>query len=160
MDEDYVIYNPTLGVHDFVTIDEFKTNSDKTSAWLDDPYEMVGPFDLNELQTNGQISFAACIVMRRKKWQEERISLQKEAFARQQKAQREHFEDISRYNKRRQHNQIEHRELLCLPLEGLLETSQIKAAYRKVIKTAHPDVGGSHEMFIKITAARDALLAK
>jgi len=40
----------------------------------------------------------------------------------------------------------------------LLEVSQIKSAFRVIAKKTHPDVGGSHEKFIKITQARDALL--
>ncbi len=148
MDEEYVIYNPSLGVRDFVTIGEIETNEDKTNAWLEDPYDMVGPFDLGELERKGQISFAACIVMSREKWKDERIYLQQEAFRRQRKAQKKHFENKER----------EHRELLCLPTEGRLEVSQIKAAYRKIVKKAHPDVGGSHEKFIQITKARDTLL--
>jgi curved DNA-binding protein CbpA len=139
MDEEYIIYNPTLGISDFVTVGEVETSSNETNAWLEDPYDMVGPFDLDELKSNGQISFAACFVMSRQRWKEERIFLQQE-----------HFED----------NKREHRELLCLPTEGKLEVSQIKAAYRKIIKKVHPDVGGSHEKFIEITKARDTLLEK
>jgi len=159
MDEEYIIYNPTLGVRDFVVIGETKTNSDKTSAWLDDPYDMVGPFDLDELRDTGQISFAACLVMSRKKWQEDRIFLQQQAFKKQQKAQKEHFEEIKKHNaKKGQHTDTKCRKLLSLPIHGELEATQIKSAYRKVIKTAHPDLGGSHEKFIEITKARDTLL--
>jgi len=161
MNEEYIIFNPTLGVRDFVLIGETETNSGKTNAWLDDPYDMVGPFDLNELEINGQISFAACIVMTTKKWQEDRIFLQQQAFKKQQKAQKEHFDNIRQFNKKNdQYTEIEHRRLLCLPIEGRLEASQIKTAYRKVIKKVHPDVGGSHEKFIEITEARDTLLKK
>ncbi len=144
MDEEYIIYNPALGVRDFVVIGETKTYSDRTSAWLDDPYDMVGPFDLDELRDSGQISFAACLVISRNRWQE---------------VKKEHFEKFKKYNtKKDQHTDTECRKLLSLPIHGELETTQIKSAYKKVIKKAHPDVGGSHEKFIEITKARDTLL--
>ncbi|WP_373070353.1 J domain-containing protein [Sulfurimonas sp.] len=159
MDEEYIIFNLTLGVRDFVTIGEIDEHN--TNAWLEEPYDMVGPFSLDELYTNGQISFAACIVMSRERWKKERIFLQQEAFRKQQRAQQEHFENIRRYNRKKaQNDDIEHRELLCLPANGELKVSQIKAAYRKIIKKVHPDVGGSHEKFIQITEARDTLLEK
>lgn len=160
MEETFIIFNGNLGVHDFVTIGEMKTENGQTIAWLEEPYEMVGPFNLNELQINGEFSFAACIVMSQEKWKRERVSLQKEALKRQQKAQQEHYENIRRYNRKKQYldDEKKHREILCLPIEGVLEAIEIKAAYRKLVKTQHPDVGGSHEKFIQITAARDALL--
>lgn len=148
MEEEYIIYNPSLGVRDFVTIGEI--DEQQTNAWLEEPYEMVGPFSLNELYTNGSINFAACIVMSREKWKQERIFLQQEAFRRQQNMQRTHFKN----------DDAEYRKLLSLPLNEALESSQIKTAYRKIIKKVHPDVGGTHEMFIKITTAKDALLKK
>ncbi|QOP41022.1 J domain-containing protein [Sulfurimonas marina] len=162
MEERFIIFNGSLGVHDFVTIGEMKVENEKTIAWLEEPYEMVGPFDLNKLRTGEEFNFAACVVMSQQKWKKERIFLQKEALKRQQKAQQEHYEDIRRYNRKKQYlnDEKKHREVLCLPLEGVLEAVEIKAAYRRLIKTEHPDVGGSHEKFIEITAARDALLKK
>ena len=166
LEVDFIIWNGTLGVRDFVTIGEidFKYNT----AWLDEPYEMVGPFSLDELLETGQSSFAACVVMSKQRWKEEQNSLRQESYKKQYKAQQQFHEEINRHNKsRRQYHtnleqvsQKEHRELLCLPLEGVLEVSQIKAAYRTIVKKVHPDVGGTQEKFIKIIQARDALLEK
>ncbi|WP_304545608.1 J domain-containing protein [Sulfurimonas microaerophilic] len=161
MEEEFIIWNGNLGVRDFVTIGEIKIRDDKTYAWLEEPYEMVGPFDLNELKTDGKICFAACIVISKEKWIEDGLLLRQEALDKQRKQQ----EDIDRFNKQKQvqakskqHKEKEFRELLCLPLEGVLETAQIKAAYRRISKKVHPDLGGDHEKFIQITIARDTLL--
>jgi len=51
-----------------------------------------------------------------------------------------------------------HRETLKLPFDGKLEPRQINAAFRRLAQKAHPDVGGSHEEFVRITEARNALL--
>ena len=51
-----------------------------------------------------------------------------------------------------------HRETLDLPGEGALTASQINAAFRQLAKTSHPDAGGSDEIYIRLTEARDALL--
>ncbi|MCD4759143.1 MAG: J domain-containing protein [Arcobacteraceae bacterium] len=163
LEVDFIIWNSNYGVRDFVTIGRV---DDSKNAWLDDPYEMVGPFSLDELLETGQISFATCVVMSDKKWQEKQSSLRQESLKRQYKAQQQFQEEINRHNKSRrtyhtnleQTSQKEHRELLCLPIEGVLEVSQIKAAYRLIVKKVHPDMGGTHEQFIKITQARDALL--
>ena len=53
-----------------------------------------------------------------------------------------------------------HREALNLPINGQLEPSQIKTAYRRLAQKTHPDVGGSHELFVRITEARNALLGR
>lgn len=157
LEEDFIIWNGTLGLRDFVTIGEI--DSINHTAYLEEPYEMVGPFCLSELCTKGQISFEACIVMSEDRWNKNRVFFQKEAFEKQRKIEEEFFQDINRYNKRKnQTNEKEHRELLSLPLEGTLEISHIKSAFKKIAKTAHPDVGGSHEFFIKITEARDILI--
>lgn len=166
LEEDFIIFNSDLGVRDFVTIGEI--NFETNTAYLDEPYEMVGPFCLDELCTNGEISFAACIVMSEQIWEEKQALLLRNSFEKQRKSQKQFYEDIHNHNKRKRENQIdlneqsqrEYRKLLSLPIEGTLNVSQIKAAFRKVVKTTHPDVGGSHEMFIKITEARDILLKK
>jgi hypothetical protein len=159
-DEEFVIFNPTLGVHDRVTLGEVNMQNDKTTVWLDEPYEMVGPLYLDQLKTQGQINFAQCIVLTTKRWQQQRVSLLQEAYKRQRELHEEHLKDIHRFNREKHYNDKEHRELLCLPLEGELEATQIKAAYRKISKKVHPDLGGSHEEFIQITIARDSLLKK
>jgi len=165
-EEQWIIWNSALGVRDFVMIDRVETGTDGRNAWLEEPYDMVGPFSFDELESNGRISFAACIVMSRTRWNADRASLFQESIERRRKAQEELFEELSRrnrYNQRhgsplQQFNEKEKRKLLELPIDGELEASQIKAAYRKIAMKAHPDVGGSHEHFILITEARDLLL--
>jgi hypothetical protein len=159
-EEEFVIFNPTLGVHDLVYLGEILTENDKTTAYLDEPYEMVGPFCLDQLLSKGQISFAECIVISTEKWKNERVSLLKKAYAKQQRLQEEHLKEIRRFNQQKHYNDKEDRKLLCLPLEGVLKVSQIKTAYRKVSKKVHPDLGGSHEEFLRLTLARDTLLKK
>lgn len=165
-EEEWVIWNGSYGIVDTVTIKRVEVGSESRSAWLNEPYDMVGPFDFDELETSGQISYAACIVMSREKWQEAQVELRREALEKRRKAQEQMFEDFSWFNERRrsrpnsfrQFDEKQHRELLNLPPEGALESSQIKAAFRQLAKKAHPDVGGSHEHFVQITEARDALL--
>ncbi len=127
---------------------------------------MVGPVSLDALETNGQIDFAACTVMSRQQWKDDQVGLRQEALERRREAQQRLFEDLSRFNREKsrrpsqfkQFDEKQHRELLELPSSGLLKSSQINAAYRRVAKKAHPDVGGSHERFVQITEARNALL--
>jgi hypothetical protein len=165
LEVDFIIWNSNYGVGDFVTIGRVDNSK---NAWLDDPYEMVGPFSLEELLETGQISFAACVVISQEKWKEEQSVLRQESLKKQCWSQQQFHEEINKHNKsRRQYHtnleqvsQKEHRELLCLPIEGVLKVSQIKAAYRTIVKKVHPDVGGTQEKFIKITQARDALLEK
>ena len=51
-----------------------------------------------------------------------------------------------------------HRELLGLPLDQRLTLSEIHRAYKRVAKSAHPDVGGSAQEFLALSAAREALM--
>lgn len=159
-DEEWIIWNSTLGIRDFVTIGRIDTA--ECVAWLEAPYDMVGPFSLDELTTNGLIYFAACAVMSKQKWQDDREALRQEALHKRRKAQESFFEELEQHNRRKinamQCSQIEYRTLLNLPEDGTLELSQIKSAYRKAAKKAHPDAGGSQEMFIRIKEACDALL--
>ncbi len=160
LEEDFIIFNSKLGLRDFVTIGEidFKNNQ----VWLDNPYEFVGPLCLEKLCTIGEISFEACIIMSQEYWKKNQRRLQKESFENQLKFQRQFQKDINNHNKKRRDldykTEKENRELLGLPLEGVLEISQIKAAFKKIAKTAHPDVGGTHEMFVKLSDAKDALI--
>ncbi len=165
-EEQWVIWNGAYGIVDTVTICRIEAGQDGRSAWLDAPYEMVGPFSLDALKKNGQIDFAACTVMSRQQWKDDQVGLRREALERRREAQQRLFEDLSRFNRQKsrrpsqfkQFDEKQHRELLELPSSGLLKSSQIKAAYRRVAKKAHPDVGGSHERFVQITEARNALL--
>ena len=157
LEMDFIIWNSDLGLRDFVTIGEVDTKNN--TAYLDEPYEMVGPFCLEKLCKKSEISFAACIVMNEVKWKEKQKIFYKESFKNQEKLRKEFSENINKYNKKRRYSrEQEYRKLLSLPLEGFLEESEIKRAFRKLAKTTHPDVGGSNEMFLKITQARDALI--
>lgn len=161
-DEQWIIWNSALGLRDFVEIGRIEADE----AWLEEPYEMVGPFSVDELATEGCISFAACVVMSRQRWQQDQVQLRQASYEKRQKAQERLFEELHRSNRRKrahgsplqQCSEKEQRALLDLPLEGTLESLQIKAAYRRLAKAAHPDTGGSHEQFVQLTEARDALL--
>jgi len=165
-EEQWVIWNGSYGVCDAVAIGRVEVGPGGREAWLDEPYDMVGPISLDELEASGRISFAACIVMSRRRWQDEQVELRRESFDKRREAQQQLFEELARANERRsrrpshirQCDEKQHRELLELPLDGELEPSQIKAAYRRLAKKAHPDVGGSHEKFVRITEARNTLL--
>jgi hypothetical protein len=51
-----------------------------------------------------------------------------------------------------------HRLMLGLPLGCRLSEADIHRAYKRVAKQAHPDAGGNVEAFLKLSAARDALM--
>lgn len=135
---------------------------------MDPPFEMLGPFSLDELETHGRTAFAACIVMSRQRWQDDQVELRREAYERRRTAQERLNEGHTRFNKgrrrrrthRQQFDERQHRETLNLPIDGKLEPSQIKAAYRRLAQKVHPDVGGSHDQFVLITEARNALLER
>jgi hypothetical protein len=171
-EEQWVIWNGFFGILDRVTIGETETTTDGRQAWLEEPYDMVGPFSLDELESSGQIRFAACVVMSRQKWQEDQVNLRREAYKKRRAAQEQQFEERARTSSghqqdQRQHqtnahhfNEQQYRQALNLPVNGTLEPAQIKTAYRRLAQKAHPDVGGSHEQFVQITQARDALLQR
>ncbi len=50
------------------------------------------------------------------------------------------------------------RQMLGLPFGRRLSAPEIHAAYKRVAKSAHPDGGGSAAEFLKLAAARDALM--
>ncbi|MDD2951085.1 MAG: DnaJ domain-containing protein [Sulfuricurvum sp.] len=159
-DEQWIIWNSALGIRDFVTIGRIDT--DESVAWLEAPYDMVGPFSLDELTANGLIGFAQCVVMSKQRWQDDREELRKISMEKRRQAQQEMFDKLERNNRHKinamQSAQREYRMLLELPEGETLEISQIKTAYRRAAKKAHPDAGGSQEMFIRIKEACDALL--
>ncbi|MBD9356092.1 J domain-containing protein [Methylomonas albis] len=164
--EDWVIWNGALGLVTTVAIERIEVGTGGSYAWLEEPFEMVGPFSFDELKTQGRIAFAACIVMSRQRWQDDQVELRRESLKiRRAEEERinEQFERLYGNRARRQGNrnpfdERQHRETLNLPIDGVLESSQIKAAFRRLAQKAHPDVGGSHEQFIRITEARKALL--
>lgn len=167
LEDEFIIWNSSFGVRDFVTIGEIKKEDNIIKIWLDDPYDMVSPLNLEELLLKGKLSFEACIVMTKEYWQSQQHQLKKESYHKQQKIHKEFQEDIKQHNKKQEHfnsnqnkkSEKKYRELLCLPVNGKLEISQIKTAYRKVAKTTHPDVGGDHEKFVLITEAKEILLS-
>jgi hypothetical protein len=144
--QEWVIWNGSLGVLDMVTIGRIEDGEGGRNAFLAAPYSVVGPFSLDELEANGRISFGACLVMSRLRWQEDQAELRREGQAKRRAML---FRDL---------DEEEHRETLNLPIEGILHASDINSAFRRLAKTAHPDAGGSNEDYRRIADARDALL--
>jgi hypothetical protein len=148
--EEWVVWNGLMGILDTVTIGHIEEGEGGRSAFLAPPYGVVGPFSLDELETQGRIAFGACLVMSRQRWQEDQVDLRLEAREKRRAALfKLDFDDDQEY-----------REILNLPMEGALETAEINAAFRRAAKLAHPDAGGSDEDYRSITEARDALLAQ
>jgi curved DNA-binding protein CbpA len=159
---DFIIWNSTLGISDFVSISEIKKENEELLIWLDEPYDFVGPLKLKQLLKNDELQFEACVVMTEEYWEKNKNELLIQSYVKQQHTFKEFQEELKRRNKNKsQHHsnqEIQYREILCLPLQGILNTTQIKSAYKKIAKTEHPDMGGSHENFIQITEAKEALL--
>jgi hypothetical protein len=147
--EEWVIWNGSMGVLDMVTIGHVEDDTSGRSAFLAAPYDVVGPFSLDELEARGRIAFEACLVMSRARWQQDQVDLRR-------KAQEQRRAFLLRLELG--FDDGEHREALDLPAEGALEPAEITAAFRRLAKTAHPDAGGSNERYRRITEARDALL--
>lgn len=164
--EEWVIWNGTSGLLTTTTIGRIETGAEGRAAWMDPPFDMVGPFNLDELEAKGRIEFAACTIMSRQRWQEDQGELRQQAYEKRRAAQERMREEEARFNESRwgyqpylrQSDERQHRETLDLPPEGELEPSQIKAAFRRLAQKAHPDVGGTHEEFLRISEARNALL--
>lgn len=165
-EEEWVIWNGFYGVVTMVTIGRVEVCEGGINAWLESPFDMVGPFSLDELESCGRIAFEACIVMSRQRWQDDQVALRREGQETRRAAQERLNERNARFNQGRNWRQTQpqqlderqHRETLNLPADGMLEPSQIKAAYRRLAQKMHPDVGGSHEQFLRIAEARKVLL--
>lgn len=149
LNEQVVVWNGSMGVLDMATIGRIEAGEGGRLAYLAAPYEVVGPFSLDELEAQGRIAFGACLVMSRQRWQEDQVELRLEAME-QRRALYAQFDGVT--------NQRAHREALDLPKDGALKPSDINAAFRKLAKSAHPDAGGSDEDYHRIVEARDALL--
>ena len=147
-DEEWVIWNGTLGVLDMVRIARIEAGPEGRRAWLAAPYASIGPFSLDELETQGRIAFDACRVMSRARWQLDQVELRRAA-----RTQRQALAAPARPADDRPH-----REALDLPMDGALAPAAIKAAFRRLARTAHPDAGGSSAHYRRITEARDALM--
>ena len=166
--EPWVIWNATSGILATAAIGRIESSAGGRQAWMDRPFEMLGPFDPDELRAQGRIHFAACMVMSRARWQSDQAELRREAHARRRAAQQRRHEEQARFHagggRRHGHHspfdEGRHRATLKLPADGVLEPSQVKAAFRRLAQKAHPDVGGSHEQFLRITEARNALLER
>ncbi|MCJ2178180.1 hypothetical protein [Novosphingobium album (ex Hu et al. 2023)] len=144
---DWVIWNGTMGILDMVAIGR----TEGRQGFLAEPYDVVGPFSLDELETGGRIAFGECLVMSRQRWQQDQVDLRMAAREKRQAyVMRAAFSG----------DETAHREALELPIGGLLETVQINAAFRRLAKTAHPDAGGSDAEYHRISEARDALLER
>jgi len=147
--EEWVVWNGSMGILDTVTIGHVEHGEGGRRAYLAPPYGVVGPFSLDELETQGRISFGECLVMSRQRWQEDQVELRLEA-----REKRRAFQALLDLDEDDQ----EYRKVLNLPLDGALAPSDINAAFRRLAKTAHPDAGGSNEDYRRIAEARDALL--
>ena len=159
---EWVVWNGASALLALATIGRVTLDAGGRSAWLAPPFDMVGPFNLDALEAHGRIHFAACIVMSRQRWQDDQADLRREAYARRRAAQARLHEQQARLGGRRTgHRPLDerqHRAVLNLPADGPLEPAQIRAAFRRLAQKAHPDVGGSHDQFVRITQARNALL--
>lgn len=165
-DEAWVIWNGELGLVTTAALGCVEVGATGRMGWLDEPFDMVGPFDLDALEAEGRIAFEACIVMSRQRWREDQAALRVESIALRRAAQQRMEAEFARYFGRRNADQRkgypvderEHRAALNLPMEGKLEKKQINAAFRRLAQKAHPDAGGTSEQFVRITQARTVLL--
>lgn len=157
--EEWVIWNGAAGLLMTAATGRIEVDAGGgRTAWLARPFDMVGPFSLDELETRGRIDFAACIVMSRQRWQEDQAGLRRQAYESRREAQARFNEGRGWNGRPMQSDDRPHREALNLPLDGALDPARIKAAFRRLAQKAHPDVGGSHEQFVRISKARDVLL--
>jgi hypothetical protein len=148
---EWVVWNGSLGVLDLANLGRIEHGESGRTAWLAAPYDMVGPFNLDELERAGRIAFGACLVLSRERWKRDQTDLRLKAREqRRALARRFAFGE----------DDDEHRALLELSSEEELTAVGIKAAFRRRAKSAHPDAGGDHEAYIRLTEARDALLAR
>jgi hypothetical protein len=170
----WVIWNGLMGALDTVSIGRIEVREDGARmAHLRAPYEMAGPFNLDELETRGFVHFAACVVMSLQHWREFQGDLRRDAQAKRRAfAQSKGFAQgrSSGTGKERRHDRWGsrgglssvqerwYRRLLGLPQDLPPSRVAINSAYRRLAKSAHPDAGGTHEAFLGLTEARDALL--
>ncbi|MFG1300871.1 J domain-containing protein [Xanthobacter sp. V3C-3] len=146
--EQWVIWNGSLGVLDMVSIGHVEETPAGRLASLAPPYDVVGPFSLDQLEAEGRIAFGACLVMSRRRWQEDQVELRQAGMKARRALMMAPDEDDGQL----------HRAALDLPAEGALEPAQINAAFRRMAKSAHPDAGGSAADYRRISEARDALM--
>jgi hypothetical protein len=150
-EDEWVVWNGSLGILDTAILDLVETGGSGRRACLAPPYHVVGPFNLDELEAVGRIAYGECIVMSRQRWREDNVKLRRAAQEQRRTLLRRRQIDGA---------DADHRKALQLPLEGALDAAEIKAAFRRVAKMAHPDAGGNGESYRRITEARDALLER
>jgi hypothetical protein len=73
------------------------------------------------------------------------------------------FLTAPRFGKRQDHARSptpeeRYRQMLGLPLGCHLSGAEIRQAYKRAAKTAHPDVGGSAQEFLALSEAREVLI--
>lgn len=146
--QEWVVWNSSLGILDIAAIGDVQHGDSGRKACLAPPYDVVGPFSLDELETQGRIAFGECLVMSRQRWRNDQVDLRLEA---RERRRRLFFQPTTDQD-------LRHREILDLPFEGPLNQSDINAAFRRQAKTAHPDAGGDGEHYRRVVDARDALL--
>ena len=151
----FVIWNGGLGMVVQVTLGREEHRAGGREAFLESPFDFVGPLNLDELQTRGRLAFGACLILTLDSWRQDQADLRRDAHQRR----RVHSHRTPFPPEREARDYRQDRAVLRLPLDGTLQASEIKAAFRRLAKSAHPDVGGSNEQFQGITRARDALLA-
>jgi hypothetical protein len=164
--EEWVIWNGGHGLVTTATLGHVEAGPGGRKAWLDEPFDMVGPFNLDELVTRGRIVFAACIVMSRQRWQDDQADLRRASLNMRRTTQQGMNDEFARFSGRQGGNhskpqaldERQHREALELPTNGKLGRDQVNAAFRRLAQKAHPDAGGSHEQFVRIGKAREVLL--
>ncbi len=166
--DQWVIWNGQFGLIHTATIGRVAQGARGRVAWMDKPFEMLGPFDLDALEASGRIVFAACLVLSPQRWQADQVALRRESREKRRAAQQRLHDEQARRQQRSGHaphrsqgrppDERQLRETLKLPADGRLEAAQVKAAYRRLAQRAHPDMGGSQALFVRITEARNALL--
>jgi hypothetical protein len=154
--EQWVVWNGSMGILDMATIGRVETSRGDSGesgrrAFLAPPYDVVGPFSLDDLESLGRIAFGECLVMSRRRWKEDQVKLRLEARERRR---------AFRFEPEPEDDDRQHREVLNLSQQGALTPSEINAAFRRLAKTAHPDVGGSDDQYRRIAEARDALVGQ
>lgn len=165
-DQEWVIWNGGLGLVTTAALGLVEFGPDGRQAWLEEPFDMVGPFSLDELETHGRIGFAACIVMSRQRWKADQAQLRHESVDQRRAAQQRTNGTFAHSSGKQPgylgppptRDEDRHRQVLELPAAGRLERSQINTAFRRLAQRAHPDTGGSHDQFVRLTMARHMLI--
>lgn len=150
----WVVWNGSIGMVDKAALGEVAQGETGRVAWLAEPYDVVGPFSLDALERDGRVVFGACEVMSAAVWRETQEVLRRKG----QQQRREQARRLAALSWGE--DDSAERQSLGLAGEGALTAREINSAFRRMAKSAHPDVGGDHDAYIRLTEARDALLAR